>query len=122
MGAWPPKPTVSVGGGCGGKKGGEGKMERLSQMTAAPLHLMDKFRQELLTILDERRVPIQEQQNRINQLREQIRQEGEGHLDAFERESQEMEKDLLQKMEQLKEMRHRASLIRRVFSTMFRTG
>lgn len=97
-------------------------MERLSQMTAAPLHLMDKFRQELLTILDERRVPIQEQQNRINQLREQIRQEGEGHLDAFERESQEMEKDLLQKMEHLKEMRHRASLIRRVFSTMFRPG
>ncbi|HEV8663395.1 MAG TPA: hypothetical protein VGT06_09700 [Candidatus Methylomirabilis sp.] len=97
-------------------------MERLQQMTAAPLHLMDKFRQELLTILDERRLPIQEQQNRINQLREQIRQEGDGQLDAFDRESQEMEKDLLRKLEELKEMRTRASLIRRVFGSMFRPG
>jgi FKBP-type peptidyl-prolyl cis-trans isomerase (trigger factor) len=97
-------------------------MERLQQMTAAPLHLMDKFRQELLTILDERRLPIQEQQNRINQLREQIRQEGDGQLDAFDRESQEMEKDLLRKLEELKEMRQRASLIRRVFGSMFRPG
>lgn len=97
-------------------------MERLGQMTAAPLHLMDKFRQELLTILEERRLPIQDQQNRINQLREQIRQEGEGQLDAFDRESQEMEKDLLRRMEELKEMRQRAALIRRVFGSMFRPG
>lgn len=97
-------------------------MERLQQMTAGPLHLMDKFRQELLAILEERRIPLQEQQNRISQLREQIRQEGETHLDAFERESQEMEKDLLQKMEQLKDLRQRASLIRRVFASMFRPG
>ena len=97
-------------------------MDRLAQMTVAPLHLMDKFRQELQTILDERRLPIQEQQNRINQLREQIRQEGEGQLDAFDRESQEMEKDLFRKMEELKEMRQRAFLIRRVFGSMFRPG
>ncbi len=97
-------------------------MERLAQMTVAPLNLMDKFRQELQTILDERRLPIQEQQNRINQLREQIRQEGEGHLDAFDQETQEMEKELLRKMEELKEMRQRAFLIRRVFGSMFRPG
>ena len=97
-------------------------MERLDQMATTPLHLMDKFRQELQTILDERRLPIQEQQNRINQLREQIRQEGEGHLDAFDRESQEMEKELVRKMEELKEMRQRAFLIRRVFGSMFRPG
>ena len=97
-------------------------MERLDQMATTPLHLMDKFRQELQTILDERRLPIQEQQNRINQLREQIRQEGESHLDAFDRESQEMEKELFRKMEELKDMRQRAFLIRRVFGSMFRPG
>lgn len=97
-------------------------MERLRQMAAVPLHLMDKFRQELVAILDERKLPFQEQQNRINQLREQIRQEGDEQLDAFDRESQEQEKELLRRLEELKDMRQRASLIRRVFDSMFRPG
>lgn len=95
-------------------------MEKLEQMAVAPLGLVEKFHQELKAIIDDRTLPVNEMMNRINHLREQIRQEGEGLCDAFDREGNELEKELLKRLEQLKEIRERAAVVRRVIGAMFR--
>lgn len=95
-------------------------MERLEGMAMAPLGLVDKFQQDLKTILDEPRVLANEMMNRINSLREHIREECEVQCDAFEREAQEVEKELLRRMEHLKEIRERGSVVRRAIEAMFR--
>ena len=97
-----------------------GNMEKLEQMAVAPLGLVERFQQELKAIIDDRALPVNEMMNRINHLREQIRQEGEGLCDAFDGEANELEKELLKKLEQLKEVRERAAVIRRVIGAMFR--
>lgn len=95
-------------------------MERLEEMAMAPLGLIDRFQQELRTILDERALPPDEMMNRINFLRENIRQECEGQGEAFDRETQGVEQDLVRRLEQLKEIRERGSVVWRTVEAMFR--
>lgn len=97
-------------------------MEKFEQMAVAPLGLVEKFHQELKTIIDDRALPMNEMMNRLHYLREQIRQEGDGLFEAFDREANEMEKELLKKLEQLKEVRERAAVVRRVIDAMFRSS
>jgi len=95
-------------------------MERLEGMAMAPLGLVDKFQQDLKTILDEPGLLASEMMNRVNALRERIREECEVQGDAFEREAQEVEKELLRKMEHLNEIRERGLVVRRAIEAMFR--
>lgn len=95
-------------------------MERLEQMTIAPLGLVEKFQKDLKTILDEPGLPANELMNRISALREHIRRECEVQGEAFERETEELEKELLRKLEHLREIRERGSVVRRAIEAMFR--
>jgi len=95
-------------------------MERLEQMAIAPLGLVEKFQKDLKAILDEPGLPASELMDRINALREHIRQECGVQGEAFEREVEEIEKELLRKLEYLKELRERGSVVRRAIEAMFR--
>lgn len=108
-------------GGEAKETGREG-MERLDHMAVTPLGLVEKFHQEVKTLIDDRSLPPGELLNRISHVREQARQEAESQCDGFDRDAQELEKELLKRLEQLKEVRERAAVVRRVVGTMFRPG
>lgn len=95
-------------------------MEGIEQLAMAPLGLVDQFQQELKMILDDRTLPTPDKIMRINSLKEKMHQECENQCDAFDREAQEVERELLQRLEQLRESRELNSVIRRAIEPMFR--
>ncbi len=97
-------------------------MEKMEELAMAPLSLMDRFRQEVPTMLEDRTIPAHELMQRINQLKEEIYREGEAKFAEFVKEADSIEQELLRRLEQLREMRERAQLIRGLVHSMFRPG
>jgi len=97
-------------------------MQHLEDLAMAPLSLVDRFRQEVPKMLEDRTIPANELMNRISQFREQIYQQGETKFTEFVKEAESMEQELLRRVEQLREIRERALLIRGLINSMFRPG
>ncbi|MFQ5881905.1 MAG: hypothetical protein ACE5I9_05470 [Candidatus Methylomirabilales bacterium] len=97
-------------------------MQKLEEMAMAPLSLVDRFRQEVPKMLEDRTVPAHELTDRIAQFRDQIYQEGEAKFAEFVKGAESMEQELLRRLEQLREIRERAQLIRGLINSMFRPG
>jgi len=97
-------------------------MEKLEELAMVPLSLMDRFRLEVPAMLEDRTIPAHELMQRINQLKEEIYREGEAKFAEFVKEADSIEQELLRRMEQLREIRERAQLIRGLVHSMFRPG
>ena len=97
-------------------------MQHLEDLSMAPLSLIDRFRQEVPKMLEDRTIPANELMDRISQFREQIYQQGETKFTEFVKEAESMEQELLRRVEQLREIRERALLIRGLINSMFRPG
>jgi hypothetical protein len=97
-------------------------MQHLEDLAMAPLSLVDRFRQEVPKMLEDRTIPANELMDRISQFREQIYQQGETKFTEFVKEAESMEQELLRRVEQLREIRERALLIRGLINSMFRPG
>ncbi len=97
-------------------------MQHLEDLAMAPLSLIDRFRQEVPKMLEDRTIPANELMDRITQFREQIYQQGETKFTEFVKEAESMEQELLRRVEQLREIRERALLIRGLINSMFRPG
>ncbi|MCZ6479029.1 MAG: hypothetical protein V3V07_03975 [candidate division NC10 bacterium] len=97
-------------------------MQHLEDLAMAPLSLIDRFRQEVPKMLEDRTIPANELMDRISQFREQIYQQGETKFTEFVKEAESMEQELLRRVEQLREIRERALLIRGLINSMFRPG
>lgn len=97
-------------------------MQHLQEMAVAPLSLVDRFRQEVPKMLDDRTIPASELMDRISQFRDEIYQQGETKFSEFVKEAESIEQELLRKVEQLREIRERALLIRGLINSMFRPG
>jgi hypothetical protein len=97
-------------------------MQHLEDLAMAPLSLVDRFRQEVPKMLEDRTIPANELMDRITQFREQIYQQGETKFTEFVKEAESMEQELLRRVEQLREIRERALLIRGLINSMFRPG
>ncbi|MEE9539158.1 MAG: hypothetical protein V3W10_07480, partial [candidate division NC10 bacterium] len=91
-------------------------------LAMAPLSLVDRFREEVPKMLEDRTIPANELMDRISQFREQIYQQGETKFTEFVKEAESMEQELLRRVEQLREIRERALLIRGLINSMFRPG
>ncbi|MFQ5839945.1 MAG: hypothetical protein ACE5HK_04410 [Candidatus Methylomirabilales bacterium] len=96
-------------------------MERLAELAVAPLSLVDRFRQEVGTMVDEGGLPAGELLQRIDQLRGEIHAEGETRFGQFVKEADAVEQELLGRLDQVRELRERAELIRGLISSMFRS-
>ena len=97
-------------------------MQHLEDLAMAPLSLIDRFREEVPKMLEDRTIPANELMDRISQFREQIYQQGETKFTEFVKEAESMEQELLRRVEQLREIRERALLIRGLINSMFRPG
>ncbi|MEE8326350.1 MAG: hypothetical protein V3R58_04855 [candidate division NC10 bacterium] len=97
-------------------------MQHLEDLAMAPLSLVDRFREEVPKMLEDRTIPANELMDRISQFREQIYQQGETKFTEFVKEAESMEQELLRRVEQLREIRERALLIRGLINSMFRPG
>ncbi len=97
-------------------------MQRLEELAMAPLSLVDRFRQEVPKMLEDRTIPVHELFDRITQFRDQICQEGEARFAQFVKEAESIEQELLRQLAQLRETRERAQLIRELVRSMFRPG
>ena len=94
-------------------------MQHLEDLAMAPLSLIDRFREEVPKMLEDRTIPANELMDRISQFREQIYQQGETKFTEFVKEAESMEQELLRRVEQLREIRERALLIRGLINSMF---
>ncbi|MFQ5658528.1 MAG: hypothetical protein ACE5G5_13385 [Candidatus Methylomirabilales bacterium] len=97
-------------------------MQKLEDLAMAPLSLVDRFRQEVPKMLEDRTVPAHELLDRIARFREEIYLQGEAKFAEFVKEAESMEQELLKRVEQLREIRERGQLIRALISSMFRPG
>jgi hypothetical protein len=97
-------------------------MQHLEDLAMAPLSLIDRFRQEVPKMLEDRTIPANELMDRISQFREQIYQQGETKFTECVTEAESMAQELLRRVEQLREIRERALLIRGLINSMFRPG
>lgn len=97
-------------------------MEKIEELAMAPLSLMDRFRQEVPAMLEDRTIPAHELMQRITQLKEEIYREGEAKFAEFVKGADSLEQELLRRLEQLREIRERAQLIRGLVHSMFRPG
>jgi hypothetical protein len=73
-------------------------------------------------MLEDRTIPAHELMQRISRLKEEIFQEGEAKFAEFVKEAESMEQEILRQLEQLREIRERAQLIRGLVHSMFRPG
>ncbi|MFQ5802636.1 MAG: hypothetical protein ACE5JQ_07065 [Candidatus Methylomirabilales bacterium] len=73
-------------------------------------------------MLEDRTIPAHELMDRISEFREEIYQQGEAKFTEFVKEAESMEQELLRRVEQLREIRERALLIRGLINSMFRPG
>ncbi len=95
-------------------------MQRLEELANAPLSAIDRFRQEVPKIVEHRAIPAHELMDRISQFRAEISKQGEVKFIEFVKEAESMEQDLVRRVEQLREIRERAKLIRDLVRSMFR--
>ncbi len=95
-------------------------IQRLEELAMAPLSLVDRFRQEVPKILGDRTIPVHELMGRIAQFQQEICQEGEVTFAEFVNEAESVEQELLRRLEELREIRERAQLIRGLIRSMFR--
>ncbi len=71
-------------------------------------------------MVEHRAIPAHELMDRISQFREEISKQGEVEFAEFVKEAESMEQDLVRRVEQLREIRERAKLIRDLVRSMFR--
>ncbi len=95
-------------------------IQRLEELAMAPLSLVDRFRQEVPKIIADRTIPVHELMGRIAQFQQEICQEGEARFAEFVNEAESVEQELLRRLEELREIRERAQLIRGLMRSMFR--
>ncbi len=95
-------------------------IQKLEELAKAPLSTIDRFRQEVPKIMGDRTIPVHELMGRIAQFQQEICQEGEARFAEFVNEADSVEQKLLRRLEELREIRERAQLIRGIMSSMFR--
>jgi hypothetical protein len=94
-------------------------MQMLKELAKAPLSTIERFRQEVPKMVDDRAIPAHELMNRISQFLEQIYQRDEGEFAQFEMKAESAEQELQRRLEQLREIWERARVVHTVVSSMF---
>ncbi len=95
-------------------------IQKLEELAMVPLSLVDRFRQEVPKMLEDRTIPVHELMDRISQFREEIYKQGEARFAEFVNEADSAEQELLRRLEELREIQERAQLIRGLIRSMFR--
>ncbi len=94
-------------------------IQMLKELAKAPLSTIDRFRQEVPKMVDDRAIPAHELMNHISQFLEQLYQRDEGEFARFEREAESAEQELQRRLEQLREIWERARVVHTLVSSMF---
>ncbi len=94
-------------------------MQMLKELAKAPLSTIDRFRQEVPKMIEDRGIPTYELMNRISQFREEIYQQDEIEFARFEREVESAEQALRRRLEQLREIWARAQVVHALVRSMF---
>ena len=95
-------------------------MRKLEELTLGPLYLLDRFRQEVSKMPEDRTMPVHDLKVRIAQFQGEIFQDGEAEFAEFVKEAESMEQELLKRVEQLQEIRERGQLMRDLAISIFR--
>ncbi len=94
-------------------------MQRLEELALVPLTLVDRFRNEVAKMVEDRTIPAHELMDRISQFGEEVYQQGEAKFAEFVKEAESMEQELLKRVEQLREIRERGQVIHTLVKNMF---
>ncbi len=79
-------------------------IQMLKELAKAPLSTIDRFRQEVLKMVDDRAIPAHELMNRISQFLAQIYQRDESEFARFEMKAESAEQELQRRLKQLREI------------------
>lgn len=94
-------------------------MQMLKELAKAPLSTIERFRQEVPKMADDRAIPAHELMHRISQFLEQIYQRDVGEFAQFEVKAESAEQELQRRLEQLREIWERARVVHTLVSSMF---
>ncbi|HLC42183.1 MAG TPA: hypothetical protein VJO34_11275 [Methylomirabilota bacterium] len=94
-------------------------MEQLEKLVRDPLSLIERFHTEVQKMFEERE-SIQDLEERINRLREEIFQEGENQVARLFKEVDAVEQELLRSLNEIRELRKRAQVVRALVASLFR--
>ena len=94
-------------------------MEQLEKLIRDPLSLIERFHTEVQKMFEERET-VNELEERINRLREEIFEEGENQLSRLFKEADAVEQDLLRSLNDIRELRKRAQVVRALIASLFR--
>lgn len=102
--------------------GEESEMERLETLAGAPLALIERFHQEVRSMADDHAIPAQDLLDRIAHLQAQLYREGEEAFAGFLKEAEATEEQLRERLQYLRTLKERATLLRGLLASMFRPG
>lgn len=91
----------------------------LKELARAPLTTIDRFRQEVPQMLEDRAISAHELMPRVSQLLKEIYQRDEVAFAHFEKEAVSAEQELCRRLERLGEIRERARVVHALVSSMF---
>jgi hypothetical protein len=94
-------------------------MKRLEQLANSPLAFIDRFHQEIQAIFNEPSPP-EELAKQIQSARDRLFQEAEEQSYEFGKEADAIEEELLKSLQQIKEVRERATLASDLVRSIFR--
>ncbi|MFQ5989007.1 MAG: hypothetical protein ACE5K9_03730 [Candidatus Methylomirabilales bacterium] len=94
-------------------------MQMLEELAKAPLSTIDRFRQEVPKMVEDRAIPAHALMNRISQVLEEIYQQDEVAFARFERETESAKQELRRRLEQLREIWERAQVVHALVRSMF---
>ena len=97
----------------------EWMIQMLEELAKAPLSTIDRFRQEVPKMVDDRAIPAHALMNHISQVLEEIYQEDEVAFARFKREAESAEQELQKRLEQLREIWERAQMVHALVRSMF---
>ena len=97
-------------------------MERLESLAGAPLGLIERFHLEVRSMADDHAIPVQDLLDRIAHLQAQLYREGEEAFAGFLKEAEVTEQQFLERLQHLRTLKERATLLRGLLGSMFRPG
>lgn len=100
----------------------ETSVERLETLAGAPLALIERFHQEVRSMADDFGIPAQDLLDRIAHLQAQLYREGEEAFAGFLKEAEATEQQLEERLQHLRTLKERATLLRGLLASMFRPG
>lgn len=91
----------------------------LKELARTPLSTIDRFRQEVPGMLEDRAIHAHELMPRVSQLLKEIYQRDEVAFAHFEKEAVSAEQELYRRLERLTEIRERARVVHALVRSMF---